>query len=373
LEEHDPNAQAKDFDLAATSFELLISQGERGRDTIYYLDLIYSRLNNREKREALRATKDKHRKPHSFKVDEEALPPEEVAAIQVFESTSVEGIATTPNATMIKSGASKNSTPTIQASSLTPGGTTLLPSATSGSLPIADVPQMSAKYALIIGEDGSQLGSTAMPFASYDAGVLKDGLISYAGYDPANVTVVQNGTTSQILDAAKALAAKVSQDATVLFYFAGPGVSVQGKDYISANDTTARFDTETMVAKLDLYQLFFLKGARLFSFYEVSRPIENGTFFGSESPKLGSVSQMEATIPDGEVTPTVSNGHMVGLFTEAFVQVLAELRSNQIPIYEFGWQIYNKMRRGNTGGAGGSAHQTPTLPVLNNLASDARF
>ena len=68
-----------------------------------------------------------------------------------------------------------------------------------------------------------------------------------------------------------------------------------------------------------LYDLFLQKGARIFSFYEVNRPIENGYFFGSEVPQVGSVSQMEATIPDAEVTATVANGHPIGLYANSFI------------------------------------------------------
>jgi hypothetical protein len=373
VDSQDPTEQEADFKVAQTEFEHLLDAGYRSRDTLFFLDLIYTRIGNQHQRDALHIPAGRHAH-HNFKVDEDPLAPEEIASIQLVDFSSPNTLGSAPAG---KNRAGSNpqgvTSPTIQAGALTTGlaGQTLDPIVPG--LPLASVAPMGSKYALVIGEDGSQLGQAAMPFASYDAGVVKDGLINYAGYEPSHVVAIQNGSAAQVQQQAKALADRVGQDAVVLLFFSGPGVSVQGRDYLSASDTTSRFDMETMVAKADLYQMFFLKGARLFSFYEVNRPIENGFFFGSEGPKIGSVSQMEATIPDSMVTATVANGHMVGLFAQSFIEVLGELRSNQIPIYEFGWQCYNKMRRGDTGQAGGGGHQICTLPVLNNLASDARF
>jgi hypothetical protein len=369
LDSHDSSEQTADYQIAQTEFEQLLARGDRSRDTLFYLDLIYTHLGTQSKRDSLR-TEHGRRAKRGFKVDEEPLAPEEISAMQLADFSSPTMTASTPGS--VKAGGPGTS-PTIQAGTLTTGsiGQSLNP--ITPGVALGSVPHVGEKFALIIGEDGTQLGTNGVPFASYDAGVVKDGLINYAGYEPANVVAIQNGTVAQIMQQAKALAQRVTQDAVVLLFFAGPGVSVQGRDYMSATDTTSRFDTETMVAKSDIYQLFFLKGARLFSFYEVNRPIENGFFFGSEAPRVGSVSQMEATVPDSEITSTVANGHIVGLFAQSFIEVLAELRSNQVPIYEFGWQLYAKMRRGNSGLTGGGGHQTPTLPVLNNLASDARF
>jgi hypothetical protein len=88
---------------------------------------------------------------------------------------------------------------------------------------------------------------------------------------------------------------------------------------------------------------------------------------------MGAISQMEATVPDSSISAVYYNGKPVGLYALSFAEVLAELRSNRIPIYEFGWQLFNKMRRGNTGTSSGASRQIPTLPVSNNLAADARF
>jgi hypothetical protein len=82
---------------------------------------------------------------------------------------------------------------------------------------------------------------------------------------------------------------------------------------------------------------------------------------------------MQSCIPGGTAYSYVQNGKSVGLYTNAILQVMREQRSNQLPILEFGWQVFNKMRRGDTGGSGGSSQQSCTLPVLTNLAADARF
>jgi hypothetical protein len=82
---------------------------------------------------------------------------------------------------------------------------------------------------------------------------------------------------------------------------------------------------------------------------------------------------MQATIPGDVVYSYIKNSKKVGLFTSAIIRVMNEQRSNQLPILDFGWQVFNKMRRGDTGTTGGSSRQACTLPVLTNLASDARF
>jgi hypothetical protein len=159
----------------------------------------------------------------------------------------------------------------------------------------------------------------------------------------------------------------------VLIYFVGSGFNRDGKDYLLGADTTGPTSLTGTIAKFDIYNQFLIKGARVYSFFEVNRPIVNEEFFGSETPTMGAISQMEATVPDSSISAVYYNGKPVGLYALSFAEVLAELRSNRIPIYEFGWQLFNKMRRGNTGTSSGASRQIPTLPVSNNLAADARF
>jgi hypothetical protein len=95
--------------------------------------------------------------------------------------------------------------------------------------------------------------------------------------------------------------------------------------------------------------------------------------FGYELPTAGAYSQCQATFAGGSVYSLVRNGKPVGVYTDAFVAVLREFRTNQIPIIEFGWKVFYRARRGENGTTGGSAVQAPTLPELNLLGSDARF
>ena len=62
----------------------------------------------------------------------------------------------------------------------------------------------------------------------------------------------------------------------------------------------------------------------------------------------------------------VTGGQEVGAYSAAFVAILADFRSNQVPIMEFVWQVFYNMRQGGS-------PQTPTLPVLTVMAADARF
>ena len=76
-------------------------------------------------------------------------------------------------------------------------------------------------------------------------------------------------------------------------------------------------------------------------------------------------------------TPTLRVGDVFGrgylLQNSGTINVANDLKSNRIPILEFGWQVFYKMKRGGSGTTGGGSRQTPTLPVLTNMASDARF
>ena len=81
---------------------------------------------------------------------------------------------------------------------------------------------------------------------------------------------------------------------------------------------------------------------------------------------FGRISQAHATIPGDQINGLVTGGREVGAYSAAFAEILAEFRSNQVPIMEFVWQVFFNMRQG-----GGP--QTPTLPVLTVMAPDARF
>ena len=57
----------------------------------------------------------------------------------------------------------------------------------------------------------------------------------------------------------------------------------------------------------------------------------------------------------------------------AVAEVITDLHSNSIPISDFGWAVFYKMRRGSSGESGGGSKQTPTLPTLQFMTSSSRF
>ncbi|KAA0238936.1 MAG: hypothetical protein EDM74_05385, partial [Armatimonadetes bacterium] len=201
----------------------------------------------------------------------------------------------------------------------------------------------------------------------------RESLVMDAGYLEENIDLVINATADQIRASARALAERITPDATVFLYFAGAGANIEGRDYLAGVEAALSTDAGTMIAKSELFQMFLSKGAKVFAFFQAHRPVTGGRYFGMEVPMFGQVSQMQATMPGEDVFGSVLNGKTQGLFTQAIVSVLREFRSNQVPIEEFGWQVFYRIRRGETGTVGGSSRQTPTLPVLTNLAADARF
>jgi hypothetical protein len=235
------------------------------------------------------------------------------------------------------------------------------------------VPGIPTKYALIIGNSESKMDGGAMPFAGDDAQMVRQALVENAGYLDQNIEVVINATSEQIASTVNALSSRVGDKGTVLIYFSGVGASMDGKDYLAGVDSDVTNDSSTMIAKDDIYKAFMLKGARVFAFYQCNRPIVDGHFFGSEYPLVGSISQMQATLPGQSVFGINTGGSLVGLFTNGFVSTLKTIRSNQTPIMDFGWQLFYTLRRGDTGEQGGSSNQSPSLPVVTNMAADARF
>jgi hypothetical protein len=203
---------------------------------------------------------------------------------------------------------------------------------------------------------------------------MRDTLITNGGYPEQNVDLVINATAQQIMASAKALADRIQGDgATVFVYFSGAGSNIGGKDYLAGVDTEMGTDTSSMAAKSELYKMFVTKGANVFAFFQANRPIVEGRYFGMEIPMYGAVSQTQATLPGQSVASLFRGGKAVGTFTNSISIVMSDLRTNRIPIMEFGWQVFYRMRRGTTGNDGGSGTQTPTLPVLTNMSSDARF
>jgi len=357
------SGRAEQFRAAAAEFEALQAKGQLSPESFYFLNFIYTSLGDTEKRIKLDERFGASRNQITWKVDTEIVAPEEIGAVQELMGQRAPVIVTPPSNPVTNPPNNPNVRPTNPPAN---------PTTTPPSLGTR-VPSVATKFALIVGNAASRIQGQAMPFASDDAQKVREALVMSAGYPEENVDVVINATASQILASARALADRLPQDGTMFIYFAGAGVNIDGKDFLAGVDTELTTDTNSMVAKAALYQLFERKGAHIFSFFQVNRPTVNGRYFGMEVPLYGRIAQCQATLPNGSVYSLVSNGRPVGMYTEAFVATLNEFRTNQIPIMEFGWQLFYRIRRGGTGSDAGSSRQTPTLPVLTNLATDAVF
>ncbi len=350
-------ARATSLSQSASELEMLIEKGQTSREAFYFLNSIYTALGNSAKRTALEAKFSALGGKAAWKVDSEVIAPEEIAQINNIGAKPAGPVVTRPGAP---------NEPTKPATNAPAGGGSLSPL-------VGPVAPIANKYALIIGNGDSRMKDLALPYAADDAQQLREALVTNAGYPEQNIDLVLNATAAQIMKSAEALSQRVDEDAIVLIYFSGVGVNVAGKDFLAGIDTESSMDTGSMVAKAKLFDLFLSKGASVFSFFQAHRPINNGLYFGKEIPVVIGLAQMQATIPGDVVYSYIKNGKAVGLFTSAIIRVVNEQRSNQLPILDFGWQVFNKMRRGDSGTTGGSSHQTCTLPVLTNLASDARF
>lgn len=339
---------------AAAEFEALVAKKQYSFETLYFLSSTYISLNATEKRLKLEDTYTALNGKATWKVDVDGLTPDEIATINQSYRGQTQGAENTgPVSVPVEPVRGGNQAP------LNPAGR---------------VPAVASKYALIIGNSTSRMGDLAVPFASDNAQMIREGLTTFGGYAEQNVDMVVNASAAQILISAKALADRMPEDAgSVFIYFAGVGSNLGGKDFLAGVDTELGTDTSTMVAKTELYKVFMQRGARIFAFFEAHRPIVEGRYFGMEVPTYGTIAQVQATLPGQTVLANVSGGKQIGMFASAIRNVMMDLRTNQMPIMEFGWQLFYKMRRGTTGIEGGSAAQTPTLPVLTNMASEARF
>ncbi len=357
----DATEQTKGYNTAAGELETLLAKSQYSKETFYYLHDIYVKTGNTEKRIALETKQAQIGDKANWKVDTETVDPEDVAKIT---GTPTKGTpAVSPG---LKNGEIPAGDPKISNPAGT-NGVSLSNGATGAVATIAN------KYALIIGNSESRLAGGAVPFAADDSQKLRESLMTNAGYLEANVDLVANATAAQIMMSAKALADRVPEGGTVFLYFTGAGVNVAGKDYLAGVDTEIGTDTSSMVPKAEMYKLFMSRGARLFAFFQVNRPIVDGNFFGKEVPLVGAISQMQSTSPGASIYSYTRNGKEIGIFTDSVVSVLADLRSNKVPIMEFGWQVFNKIKRGGTGSEPGGSRQVPTLPFLTNIAGNARF
>jgi len=235
------------------------------------------------------------------------------------------------------------------------------------------VTTLDTKYALIIGNSKSADKDAVIPFAATDAEAVRTALTQYGGYEAEKVVTLLDATANEIRSAAKALADSIPNDATVVIYFTGVTAHLGGRDYFAGADAEFNTDTSKMVEKMEVLRPLSDKGASIYLFTQSNRTMEGGNYFGQERVLRGTVSEAYATIPGGQISSIVTGGKQIGLYTYAFTKTLQSFFTNEVPISDFCWNVFYTMRRGsNTESIGGSV-QTPTLPVLTNMARDSRF
>jgi hypothetical protein len=426
LETADTGERTKLLMTVARELEALLKKNQHSVEAYYTLALTYNLLRDQdmvddtEKREQENARL-------GWKVDSEFMSPDEQAAVTALrqqlvavkppESTTGGGGAgttgQTTGSTTGTSGATTGSTTgtsgatTGQTTGTTTGGTTgATPPATTGSQGASPIPKgppiktikagdlagmspngqyvtpnnvtgrvptLPYKYALVVGNTESLLPDGRMNYAATDAAMVADALKQNAGYDDANVEVLLNATADQIRISAQAMADRIPENATITLFMSGVGQNVAGDDYFAGVESQTMYDTTTMVKVDTLLRAFMAKGARIFLFYQVSRPIRDGRYFGQKPPEVGAVAQMMGTMPGSMVGSIVDKGLERGIYALAFARTLEQTRSNQIHIMDFGWSVFNSMKGGNPASPGGGGNQVPTLPVLSYLSNDARF
>ncbi len=327
----------------AEEFDTLLTKNQGTPETYFYLGQSYSILRDVARQRDLEARFAQLGGKYNWKIDPDILAPEDRASISQFGGTAAPG---------------------TQAGGTNPGGV---------GTPVGPITARVDKFALLIGNTESRIDALKVPFASSDAMYLREKLVEFSGYDEANIDIVANASNQQMLTAAQALSQRVTPGATVFLFFSGVGVNLDGKDFLAGVDTSSATDSASMIAKSELYKVFMAKGCKIFAFYQAHRPLVQGRYFGMETPMVGAIAQTQATLPNGTVNSIVRNGQQVGLFTDAIGGVLAEFRSNQVPINEFGWRVFNWMRGGRNGESGTGSAQTMTLPVIVNMLEDERF
>lgn len=349
----DDNAKNALLASAAAELETLIAKNQYSYEAFYFLNSIYVMQADAPKRMRLEEQFSKAAGQLTWRVDTELLTPEDAAAVAQMAGRDIEQPIGAPPDPIVATPNTSN--PPI----LSAGGTR--------------VTVLETKFALIIGNTETKLPSLGVASAADDAQLLRESLMANAGYGERNIDLVINATRDQILASARALADRVPEGATVFIFFSGVGANLDGKDFLAGVDTESITDSSTMAAKMDVYRPFLAKNAHIFSFFQVNRTIANGRYFGMEVPLAGNIAQMQATIPGDTIFTFPKSGRERGIFADALAGTIAEFRTNRIPIQEFGWQVFYRIRRGGVGSSGGGSRQTPTLPVLTQMGATASF
>ena len=348
LSEQESASQSKpNFKECIEEFESILKRKQVSAESMYFLAQAYSKSGQVKKANELA-----NKYPvYNWKVDAACLNEQEKKSV----SASIPDGASGP----IKISQAVNAVDEANAPLLSPKGKI--------------VPYLERKFALIITNGATKGSGLQVPYAQEDGRLIKDSLSRYAGYKPDQVELITEATAVQIESAAKKLAAKMPQDSTLFLFYTGAATQIDGTDWIAGVDTGLLTDTSSMVKKLTVYEPFIEKGIKIFAFYQVSRMKVSGKAFGAQEPKSGAVSQMQSTIEGEEIFTITKQGKQRGIFADGMIQAFEDLCSNSLPITDFGWQIFYKMKRGGTATTGGSSRQTPTLPVLLQMGPDTRF
>lgn len=225
------------------------------------------------------------------------------------------------------------------------------------------------KYAFLLAES-----NTGIEFAEHNIKLIQSQLIQHGGYKTENISICLHLSSNEVLQQAQTFANRINPQDTVLFYYCGLGHSLEGNDYLIPKNTDLN-NKESLIEKEALYKIFAQKRSKIFAFFETPRPYLDAskkTYFGKE-PMVGMIAQMQSTVPGGTVESIQIEDQSEGLFANAFVRTLQEFRSQVFPINDFAWSLFSKMRRIGGGQSGGGSRQTPTLPLLLYLGSDACF
>lgn len=342
----------------AKELETLLDKKTAGSNAVFLLGEIYTALGQLDKRGELQ----QRAVNRDWREDTEIIAPEQVSITAGAGNAATNppvNPSTNPPVNPPVNPAIKPTTP----SATGPGQTTL-----------GGVPLMETKFALVIGNANGQLPEMVLPHAVEDATLVKEQLTNYAGYPAANVSTLTNVSAAEIRTAANALAERMPAGATLTIFFAGVASNVNGRDYLAGIGALSIVDTNDMILKEDLYQIFFAKEARIFAFYECHRPSRDSRIFGgTDHPVDGQYAEMYSIYAGGRVPTTFRNGKRLAVFADAFSQTLQFYRTNQIPIGEFAWKLIDFFKTGASGTSGGSSKLAPTLPIANRLAADAKF
>lgn len=373
--------------LVTTEIEALLAKNQKSAEAVSIARQAYTMLGNTEAAAKL----ETDHKPNNWQIDTAFMAKEDIVASTPRDATGQTSAPPKNNnnegTIRIRTGDGQTTTTTNNTSNNTGNN------ATTGTirgedivlidikaqdletykslLPKITVPALSDKFAILIGNSETKLADHAVPYATNDVAKLQAALVDSAGYLPENIVTVNNATSQGIRDAVKALADRLPENAKVLVYFTGVAVGVDGRDYLTGTDTEFATDVARMVPKNEVYGAFFAKGAQIFAFYQADRSMVDGNYFGRERPPVGRISETHATVAGAKINSIIKEGQPIGLYTDAMVSVLREFLTNKVQVMDFCWQVFYRIRQGDSNFSGGGSYQTPTLPNLTQMAADS--